>query len=957
MRFRTIAIALVVTTGLAQTGSAFAPHKGTGAPVVAAEHAPRLHRSVGYTAPAALAPRLGSLATWSQIWDRDTDVPLRMWGPSIPVFASTANADVAESAARQFLAEHLEVLAPGAAAGDFTLISNQLDGTHTIRTVGFQQYAHGLRVVGGTIAITFERDHLVMVSSTALPHVTVRMPGGVLPAATLEQSAQQFLAGDNVSTHVLGRGDRVIVPMIHERGTRPAVEIDYSVAETVRLEADRESGRWDVWLDASNGAAIARTSLLMFATGTINFDVPDRYPAGGRSPHPAPQDTHTINGAMVTSGLDGSVTFTGASPATVTPGLAGPLVSVVNNAGASVSDTLSLADGGSVTWSMANDAASDAQLDTFVFASTAKQFARTQMTPSAQTLAFLDRQNVANVNVNQTCNAQSDGDTEYFFIAGSQGNLNCENTGRIADVVYHEFGHSLHNNSAIPGEGAFESSLSEGLADTLAVSITGDHGMGRGFLLNDQPLRDVDPVGIEKKWPDDADGEPHDEGEIIGEALYDLRKALQDKYGTDAGFHKFVALYYGVMQHSADIPSSFPAVLLVDDDDGDLSNGTPDQCAIQTAFGLHGLVGLPNSGGLLTVTTPTITGRTVALDIHSPPGDPSCPYPFATAATLTWKLAGGTASDLPLAASGATYSAELPAQPSGSVVLYHVTVTLSNGKTLQFPDNPADPEYQLYVGAVTPIKCFDFEAGIGEWTHAGMAANRDEWEAGAPLGIGGDPIAAHGGSNVLGQDLGDGVGNSDGQYRGNGQSWAISPAIDLGGFTHVRLQYYRWLGVEDGAYDQAKIFANDTQVWTNFVTPGTNPFNEVNHVDKEWRFQDIDLTPQATGPITLKFEIDADQGLEFSGWNLDDVCLVGVADPALCGNGAVDPGETCDDGNQTDGDGCSAACQSEIVACPDGSGDCGPGGCCSAARDPSGAIGLSLLTLGLVFRRRRGASR
>ncbi|MRG97932.1 hypothetical protein GF068_39375 [Polyangium spumosum] len=37
----------------------------------------------------------------------------------------------------------------------------------------------------------------------------------------------------------------------------------------------------------------------------------------------------------------------------------------------------------------------------------------------------------------------------------------------------------------------------------------------------------------------------------------------------------------------------------------------------------------------------------------------------------------------------------------------------------------------------------------------------------------------------------------------------------------------------------------------------------------------------------------------------------------MCGNGHVEPGETCDDANTTSGDGCSAACQLEF-SCPPG---------------------------------------
>jgi len=37
------------------------------------------------------------------------------------------------------------------------------------------------------------------------------------------------------------------------------------------------------------------------------------------------------------------------------------------------------------------------------------------------------------------------------------------------------------------------------------------------------------------------------------------------------------------------------------------------------------------------------------------------------------------------------------------------------------------------------------------------------------------------------------------------------------------------------------------------------------------------------------------------------VCI----DPGSCGDGVIDPGEVCDDGNVTDGDGCSADCHSD----------------------------------------------
>jgi cysteine-rich repeat protein len=50
----------------------------------------------------------------------------------------------------------------------------------------------------------------------------------------------------------------------------------------------------------------------------------------------------------------------------------------------------------------------------------------------------------------------------------------------------------------------------------------------------------------------------------------------------------------------------------------------------------------------------------------------------------------------------------------------------------------------------------------------------------------------------------------------------------------------------------------------------------------------------------------------------------------VCGNSVKESGETCDDGNLVDGDGCSSTCQSEST-CPDGKpdpGECGAEGTC-----------------------------
>ena len=937
MRLRSFAIATAITAGAATSGNAFAPHKGSDRPLVTNGRAPRAHRAIAWTAPKSAQ----TLPGWHGIWDHDTDVPVRLWGPSIAFAGSTADAKIAEAAARQLLAQQLATLAPGASVADFALAANALDPSGTIRTVTFAQSWRGIPVVDGAVGFTFERDHLVMLSSSAMRDVAAKQPGGTLARVDVETSAQHWLFQAGVqSTGIRSHGARVVFPLVRAR-TAHGYDIEYRVAETVSVESHGEAGRWDVYVDAIDGTPIARRQTLAFATGTVNFDVPDQSPSQTRSPHPAPNDTHTVNGAAITSDGNGLVTWTTASPATVAPGLTGPLIAMTNVAGALVTGNVSLANGGAVTWSFAATPESDAQLDSFVYASHAKAFAKAMYNP---TLAYFDQQLSVNVNENMTCNAYSTGDDIHFF----QGDTMCENTGRIADVVYHEFGHSIHYNSIIQGEGVFDASLSEGMADTNAITNTGNPNLGIGFFYNDMPLRSEGGPAV-KVWPADADGEPHDEGEIIAEALWDTRQALQTKLGTEAGYLQFIKVYYSVVQRSPDIPSSLPPALVGDDDDGNLANGTPNMCEIQAAFAKHGLA---DPSVTLGLNPPTTDGSTVKLTITLPT-DNACPTATVNGATITWEPHGGTPADLVMGMDDAQdWSAAIPTQPDNTVVDYHVTVTLSDGSTITYPQNPADTQYQMYFGAVTPIKCFDFEDGGPGWTHTGAPAANDEWQVGPPLGVGGDPSSAHGGTNVLGIDLG--ASSSDGLYDASTMQSVTSPEIDLGAQTNVRLQYYRWLNVEDGIYDQGTISANGTAVWSNFAS-ATMGATEINHTDKEWRFADVDLTTVAAtagGKLTLKFELDSDPGLELGGWTIDDLCVVayGANVGAVCGNGVVDPGEQCDDGNTTSGDGCSSTCQFENGS--DMEGKTG-GGCCSASRDPSGAIVLSVLTVGVILRRRK----
>jgi cysteine-rich repeat protein len=83
--------------------------------------------------------------------------------------------------------------------------------------------------------------------------------------------------------------------------------------------------------------------------------------------------------------------------------------------------------------------------------------------------------------------------------------------------------------------------------------------------------------------------------------------------------------------------------------------------------------------------------------------------------------------------------------------------------------------------------------------------------------------------------------------------------------------------------------------------------------------------------------VDAQAPIIDTGWVVIPDAFI-IDDPdgggGLCGNGRIDPGEACDDGNIVDGDGCSAICESEAARC--GNGIVEEGEACDDGNDVAG---------------------
>lgn len=815
-------------------------------------------------APRALAPAFSAFLAaaqnprWTALWDPDTGRPARIWGGYFEAEGTSGSAGTAEKHARAFLSEHRDLLLAGRPVEDFDLTASHEESG--FRTIGYQQYTMAgstrVKVVGGRVSLRYKADRLFMLASEALP-----VSPFAAPEQTQAQAASSALAYLSVPTPgaFVVSTELVAIPLVYTG------RFDVKLAYRVTTESASPPSRAEVMVDARDGSILAARETIRFLSGSLKYEAPVRGPSEHQL-YLASRADLTIDGAKVQAGPDGSFSFDpGASNGACFA--RGDLVQVVNVPGPdNVSLSFAPTDSQEVIWSLKDDERGDAQLSAFIHTSIAKEHAR-QIDPA---MAYLDKKLTVRVNQEDgsyACNAYWNGVTLNFFVEYDQ----CENTARMADVVYHEFGHAFHTASILDGAGAADPALGEGGADYFAASVTGDPVVGPGFFKsNGGYIREMDSDLV---WPKDIDWDPHVTGLIFAGAMWDLRGFLMTDLGEEAGKALADQLYQAALRSSTTLPSTFPEILAADDDDGDLSNGTPHICSILRAFVPHGLTPyLDPSGVEMIHTSPRLLPQQTEpyeLSAETKQLFPQCATGESIeGVTLKWRtmVNGGT---IPMTLVDGKWTGKIPGQIAGTQIRY--ALTAKNGPLQSvLPDNPADQEYKLFVGTTTPLYCADFEAQESGWTFGESSGKTADFGWMKPAGQGGDPSGAYSGEGVIGNGL-----SAGGKYLPDRSSFAESPVIDVGGHNRLRLQLMRWLSVEDGAYDQARILVNDQPIWQNVASDSQE--YPLYHEDREWRFEDLDIGSFAAGEspsVKIRFELASDGEVEFGGWNIDDVCVV-----------------------------------------------------------------------------------
>jgi hypothetical protein len=270
-----------------------------------------------------------------------------------------------------------------------------------------------------------------------------------------------------------------------------------------------------------------------------------------------------------------SIPYTGNSPVTVNATLAGRHSQRVRvSTGTQLSASASVTPGTAATLQFGNanmGELSRSQTTTYWHVDDANVWLRSLLPGATGPMNTISNVN-PRVNINSNCNAYYTSNTINFYTSGGGCNMTAYQT-----VVVHEWGHGL---DAVFGGISQTDGLSEGWGDLLGLYRSGQPELGAGFRTG--TTNGIRSGNNSNTYP--AGGGVHQQGTTWMGWAWDLRKNLIVTHGSTNG--PAIAERIVVASIAADAtnqPDAVREVFILDDDDGNLNNGTPNYLDLEKA--------------------------------------------------------------------------------------------------------------------------------------------------------------------------------------------------------------------------------------------------------------------------------------------------------------------------------------------------------------------------------------
>ncbi|MCS7066024.1 MAG: hypothetical protein NZL85_07100 [Fimbriimonadales bacterium] len=709
----------------------------------------------------------------------------RVWGVPFGYGSSPVDSALA------FVARYSGLFTPG--ASELVLSGTQEVMPPRFTAVYFQQRVQDIPVDRGelTLLVRNAPDYPLVLASSAVRFVE---PISLKPSLTAEQVSERV---------------RKLRPDLHQE-TKPELVVypgeertHLAWALTVDARRLEQPERYRVFIDAHTGIPLEWRSEVYFVdiTGRVQgYATPGLRPDHSQNPpvlQPLPQLRVTlVGGTSVLTNPEGFFTlpFSGTDQATVQANLNGPWVQVANQAGTTLALEQTVTPPGPADFIFNTERVefNTAQVNGFLHTTIVHDFAKA-INPS---YPGIDYAVPCNVNINNSCNAYYTNRTINFYRAGG----GCVNTA-YSTVIYHEYGHFIIAMGHPNASGSYH----EGMADTTAALLTADpclaiefRGMGTGCLRN--AVNNVTHP---------CSGGSHYCGQVLSGAFWQTYLAMRQRYSSNPAFalQKVREWYLNsiLLRPSGISPQITIDVLTLDDDDGDIYNGTPHYFQINEGFSRHNMPA-PQIDWL------RIEPLQQPEAIVAPPQGTQLPLMrfivrvselvgqvSRSGVFLRYSVNGGAFQQLPMRwMNGDRFIAAVPVPACGSTVRYYIEAFDTQGRVTYYPrGGQSAARIVLVASGLTTIFEDSAETDLG-WTVQNVSLTTGAWTRDIPRGTAQNGLPANPGSDspdagsrcfFTGQGSVNGsVGEAD---VDGGPTYLLSPVINLEG-SDALVEYYRW---------------------------------------------------------------------------------------------------------------------------------------------------------------------
>jgi subtilisin-like proprotein convertase family protein len=578
---------------------------------------------------------------WKVLLDERTGLPTLASGPGVEWLSEQAldgaSLEQLDTRARAFLTANRELL------GDWTTILALDTAVSTELRPGhwqllFRQVVDGVRVENARLELHVVQGRMAMFGAT---HWGVPTTSGIptLDADEARVALDDYLGEATAGFEQVGEPELSMIALDADRARDEAREwagprgqgLEHALIWRIRFRAPGEAPLWVGEVDAHDGSVLAFFDGAHYDAirgGVFPISNEGDCAAGGCEidGFPMPFADYTETGQAEAFADTYGTMACGDPSAAAETNLSGPYVNVDDACGA-LSETGTCETG--VELGLKHGENCDVEPGASAGNTAAARSAYFHLNRVAEAARFYDPTNTwlsdqvtVNVNANGTCNAFWNG--EITMYGGGNG---CGNTGELHGVLVHEWGHGYDQN-----DGGGMDVTSEAYADVVSIFAARQSCVSPGMYndgstcsgygdtcLTCTGLRDHDwaarlnntpttPSNFVVTCPSGGGGpcrrESHCESYPISESIYDfaVRDLPAAGLDPDTAWQLAERLWYESrpgsggdiynclrlnLAHSCFARHWYQRMRVADDDDGDLSNGTPHAAALFAAFDRH----------------------------------------------------------------------------------------------------------------------------------------------------------------------------------------------------------------------------------------------------------------------------------------------------------------------------------------------------------------------------------